>query len=147
MLDLESNLTLEADFEDARMAAEEAAGSLVRDETDGSVYWLTLSPAADPGQNFYVRIAWSGGYPHSPPSVKFADAVNGRLDVSAAWPVIPGYRPGELDICQPFTAEGFKVHPEWVAGPEAWPTSGNPFLWVVSRLVSDMTNSYQGRSG
>lgn len=147
MSSLETTMALEADFPEASAAAGDAGSALVVDESDPAVLWLTLRPPKDPGQTFFVRIAWDDGYPHSPPSVKFADAVGGRVDVSSAWPVIPGYRPGELDICQPFTSEGFKVHPEWVEGPEAWPATGNPLLWVVNQLIGDMFNCYQGRSG
>jgi hypothetical protein len=147
MPDLETTLSLEADLEEACMAAGEIGASLEVDKVEPTVLWLTLSPLRDPEQSYYVRVAWEGGYPQSPPSVKFADGVIGCLNVTSAWPVIPGYRSGEFDICQPSTAEGYKVHPEWVDGPEAWPSTGNPLLWVIERLISDMTNNYQGRSG
>lgn len=147
MVDVETRLALEADELVVREVVEEHGASLLADEEDPSVYWLTLSPVKAPEESFFVRIAWEGGYPHSAPSVKFADEVGGRLDLSSAWPVIPGYRPGERDICQPFTAEAYKVHPEWASGPEAWPSTGNPFLWVVERLLGDMVERYQGRSG
>jgi hypothetical protein len=104
-----------------------------------------LAPPAPAQERFYVRIAWSR-YPHAPPSVKFADAIGGRLDLSSAWPLIPGYRPGAFDICQPFTAEGFSVHPEWANGAEAWQGTGNPFLWVADILIRDMHTKYGGRS-
>jgi hypothetical protein len=147
MVDVETKLALEADEPAVRELLEEHNASLLMDGQDSSIYWLTLRPPQALEEEYIVRIAWEGGYPHAPPSVKFADGVGGRLNVSSAWPIIPGYRPGELDICQPFTAEAYKVHPEWVEGPEAWPAAGNPFLWVVEQLVGDMTARYQGRSG
>lgn len=93
-----------------------------------------------------MRVAWER-YPAAPPSVKFADAIGGRLDVTSAWPMIPGYRPGSFDICQPFTAEGFAIHAEWQQGPDRWPAAGNPFLWVAEILQRDLDHRYQGRSG
>lgn len=147
MVDVETRLSLEADEPAVREVVEEHGFSLLADGNDPSVFWLTLSPRSAPAEEYFVRIAWESGYPHAAPSVKFADRVGGRLDLSSAWPVIPGYRAGEKDICQPFTAEAYRVHPEWAGGPEAWPSTGNPFLWVVERLIGDMVENYQGRSG
>jgi hypothetical protein len=147
MVDVETKLALEADEPAVREVVDGHGASLLVDVEDPLVFWLTLSPPQAPEEEYVVRIAWEGGYPRAAPSVKFADGVGGRLDLSSAWPVIPGYRAGELDICQPFTAEAYRVHPEWAEGPEAWPATGNPFLWVVERLICDMVNRYQGRSG
>jgi hypothetical protein len=146
MTELETHLALEQDEPSVRELVEERGASLERDESEPGVYWLTVSPAKEPHEKFFVRIAWSS-YPDRAPSVKFADRLNGDLDQSSAWPLIPGYRPGERDICQPFTAEGFKVHPDWENGPEAWRDTGNPFLWVIGTLLGDMVERYQGRSG
>lgn len=146
MADLETQLALEEDAPAAIAEAERIGAKLAPDGSDPLVWWLTLHPRQASTEAFFVRIGWTR-YPHSAPSVKFADSVGGRLDVTSAWPIIPGYRPGSFDICQPFTAEGFAVHPDWVAGPEAWTGTGNPFHWVVSILVHDMCDKYQGRSG
>lgn len=145
MVDLETRMALEDDEPEVRKLVAEHDAELVREEDAPEVFWLVMRPRADPQQRFVARIAWTR-YPHVPPSVKFADAVGGRLDMSSAWPMIPGYRPGNLDICQPFTAEGFAVHPEWASGPEAWPGTGNPFAWVVGQLLHDMADRYAGRS-
>ena len=146
MTDAETQLALDQDEPAVREIVDEAGAALERDEAESTVYWLTMQPPHPPDERFVARIAWTR-YPHSPPSVKFADAVRGRLDVTSAWPVIPGYRPGSFDICQPFTAEAYALHPDWAQGPDAWPTSGNPFLWVVAQLLRDMAERYQGRSG
>jgi hypothetical protein len=121
-------------------------GAELRAGSETGVFWLTMHPTAAPQETFYARIAWTS-YPDAPPSIKFADAIDGRLDLTSAWPIIPGYRPGSYDICQPFTAEAYVVHPEWATGPEAWPSDGNPFEWVVGRLLHDMCDRYEGRSG
>lgn len=144
-MDKETELSLEEDLAEAKAHAEKAGASLLSDKQDPAVFWLAMTPRAAPAEKFYARIAWTK-YPHSPPSVRFADAAGGSVDVKTAWPMIPGYRPESLDICQPFTAEGFATHPEWVSGPDAWPTTGNPFLWVVSTLLYDMAERYTGRA-
>jgi hypothetical protein len=146
MSDLETKLALEQDETAVLELVEERRARIEPDGSEPGVYWLTISPPKNPEEEFFVRIAWSD-YPQRPPSVKFADAVGGRLDLSSSWPLIPGYRPGDHDICQPFTAEGFKVHPEWESGAETWTGTGNPFLWVVGILLGDMVERYQGRSG
>jgi hypothetical protein len=143
--DVETELALADDAPAAAALASDAGAILEPDGADPLVWWLTLVPRAAPGERYFARIGWAR-YPHSPPSVRFAAAVGGRLDSTSSWPVIAGYRPGAFDICQPFTAEGFAVHPEWVAGPEAWTGTGNPFLWIVSILVHDFCDRYQGRS-
>jgi hypothetical protein len=143
--ELESKLALEADLPAVVEAAVEAGASIEKDANEDLVYWLTMSPSAAPEETFNARIGWTA-YPQRPPSVKFAERIAGPLDVVSAWPVIPGYRPEALDICQPFTAEGFGVHPEWESAAEAWQESGNPFLAVVTRLLHDITDRYQRRA-
>jgi hypothetical protein len=144
-VDLESRLSLAEDEPAVRSLANESGAELVADETETGTYWLVMHPRTAPEETFIARIDWTR-YPYDPPSVRFADSVGGSIDRTGAWPVIPGYRPGAFDICQPFTAEGFTVHPEWVSGPEAWRPTGNPFLWVVGTLLHDMADRYQGRS-
>jgi hypothetical protein len=145
MADLETLLALEQDVGTCRDLALEYGAKLEPDESDPTVYWLTLHPRDLSRELFFVRIAWTR-YPDLPPSVRFAERRGGRLDVATAWPVIPGYRPGSYDICQPFTAEGQALHADWATGPDAWPTAGNPFLWVVGQLLHDMTDRFQGRA-
>jgi len=145
MSDQESLLNLAAD--EVAVAAFLASndGYLIRDDKDAAVYWLRMRPAGAPSDVYYVRMAWYA-YPHEAPSVKFADSIGGSSAVAGAWPVIPGYRSASFDICKPITAEGYALHAEWRTGPDAWPTSGNPFLWVTEILQYDMDNHYGGRS-
>lgn len=144
-MDLESSLNLEADEPQVVDFVREHGGDIERDGQQAGVYWLTLHPRSSPNESYYVRLAWQS-YPHAAPSVKFADGVRGGLHSTRAWPVIAGYRPGSYDICKPFTAEAFALHPEWRTGPDAWRSEGNPFLWVVGMLQHDVDNHYQGRS-
>jgi len=61
-------------------------------------------------------------------------------------PLVPGYRASSFDICSPLSREGYELHPEWKEGPTAWPTEGNPFLWVAETLQFHLDNEYQGRA-
>lgn len=142
----ESKLSLEHDLPAVVEHLATRDGKVEADSEEEGVYWLTLHPLSASDETYFVRVAWTE-YPLEPPSVKFADGVEGRLDVTRAWPMVPGYRPGNFDICQPFTAEGFVAHPEWRTSAEAWTGSGNPFLWVATTLQNDLDNRYQGRSG
>jgi hypothetical protein len=143
--DQESLLNLAADEAAVVAFLADNDGRLSRDGQDGAVYWLRIRPAGTPTEVYYVRVAWSA-YPHEAPSVKFADSIGGSLAITSAWPVIPGYRPASFDICKPMTAEGYALHAEWRSGPDAWPTAGNPFLWVAEILQYDLDNYYGGRA-
>lgn len=145
MVDAETKLNLESDEVAVQEFLAEHGGCLGRDQSEPGVYWVKLHPRSAPNEEYYARIAWSS-YPHSPPSVKFADCIGGNLNVTGAWPLIPGYRVTEFDVCKPFTAEAFGWHPEWSTGPDAWRSNGNPFFWVVSVLQHDFDTTYGGRS-
>lgn len=146
MIDAESRINLNDDEAAVRALLEEHGGRLDRDQGDPGTYWLTLVPRSEPLERYVVRVVWTS-YPHEPPSVRFATEIGGSLSTTSAWPTIPGYRPGSFDICKPFTAEGYNLHPDWRSGPEAWRTSGNPFLHVATTLQYDLDNNFTGRSG
>jgi len=141
-MDEESRLNLEQDVPAVEAFLAENGGTLA---CDASVYWLTLRPRSATTERYFARVVWTR-YPHQAPSVAFATAVRGDLRVTRAWPNIPGYRVGSFDICRPFTAEGYALHSEWNSGSSAWPTVGNPFLWVAQELQFDLDNSYSGRA-
>ena len=132
-MDAETALALEEDEGAVRAFLEENEGCLTADPVVTGQYWVTLRPRSAPQERFYARLAWTR-YPHSSPSVLFADAIGGALGSARAWPAIAGYQ-APTRICKPFTAEGFAAHTEWV-----WPTTGNPFLWVVTVLQDDLDN-------
>jgi hypothetical protein len=145
MIDSESLLNLTADEPGVASFLAEHYGELIRDVSETGVYWLVLHPRSVPAETFIARVAWQR-YPQRPPSVKFATAVQGGLTSTAAWPLISGYRAGSFDICMPFTAEGFALHPEWSTGVHAWKETGNPFLWVTTRIQDDFNQRYGGRA-
>jgi hypothetical protein len=140
----ESELALEADAEAVATFLREHGGRLDGGEDSSGIYWLTLVPASDPDETYFARLAWSE-YPSAPPSVKFAKSIGGALDDPRAWPVVPGFRAQSFDICMPFTAEGFALHPEWAGTSEAWRSTGNPFLYVTSTLQRFLDIQYSGR--
>src|SRR5712692_9932908 len=72
----------------------------------------TVSPISSPQERFQARLLWSK-YPDEPPSIKFRDPETGRLDLTKAWPIVRGFRPGSFDTCVNWSAEGFQLHPEW----------------------------------
>lgn len=144
MLTAETRFSLEAD-EGAVVASLDALGGLlIRDQASAGTYWLVLHSRVDEDKPYYARVSWRD-YPGAAPSVRFADGIGGSHAVPSAWPNIPGYRLGSFDICKPFTAEGYSLHPEWATGPNAWRSTGNPFVWVVETLQYDLNNDNQGR--
>jgi hypothetical protein len=143
-MDLESRLNLQADATAVAKLLDQHRGRLVADDAHAGVHWLEMHPRSAMSEIYVARVMWAR-YPDAPPSVKFATEVGGRIDGLTAWPVIPGYRPTAFDICMPFTAEGFAVHPDWAQTKEAWTGTGNPFLWVAETLQRDLNNRYQGR--
>lgn len=143
-MDLESGIALKQDRPAVRTMLKASDGSLEQDPDESGVYWATMRPRSVPTELYHVRIGWSR-YPTDPPSVKFGAGVGGSLNVTSAWPLVPGYRPGNFDICAPFTAEGYASHPEW-ATQQPWRTSGNPFLWVIDTIQGQLDRQYGGRS-
>ena len=147
-LDRESELRLSSDAEAVVEYLSEHGGRLYVPPKDGDrgEWWLELHPSADPTETYFVRALWFS-YPGAPPSVKFSHELRGSLVDPTAWPNIPGYRPTALDICMPFTQEGFSAHAEWRLSAEVWNGDGNPFLWVAQNLQRDLNNRYSGRYG
>lgn len=143
-MDIESSANLEADEAAVVSFVLQNQGRIYRDLGEAGTYWLELRPRSQPEERFFLRVGWTV-YPHKAASVRFRDRIGGSTCVNAAWPVIAGYRPGSDDICRPFTAEGFETHKEW-ATEHPWPAEGNPFLWVVECLQSDLDTKYQGRA-
>lgn len=106
---------------------------------------VTISPLQDPKESYLARFLWTV-YPDEPPSMKFVDPATGRLDIPTAWPVVAGFRPGNLDACVNWTSEGFALHPQWKKDPKTcWVTHGNRQLYILRTLRDRMDETYQGR--
>ncbi len=134
-------------FEDDLKAAAEVPDAVRwRFERRGELeVWVTVSPASAPTELFVARLLWRDYPGELPPSVKFVDPANGRLDMPKAWPKANGFRPTSLDICANWTAEGFGVHPEWARTEHRWASVGNVILKVVRILQNELDVSYAGR--
>ena len=152
-MDRMSELRLAADAKEVAAFLRGNGGSLISGWTvrtepgpddEPGVYWLKMRPKSVPQDQYVARVAWTR-YPGAPPSVTFATKVRGRTDVTNAWPSVAGARPGNFDFCAAFTAEGYKTHPEW-ASQHPWPTTGNPFLWVVQVVQGLLDRHYSGRA-
>lgn len=140
-----TQLNLEVDEDAVVSYLDETSGILIRDLCDSGLYWLVLHPASAPDDRYYARVTWTV-YPGSPPSVRYADGIRGSVSINHAWPMAPGYRLGNFDICKPFTAEGFALHQDWQTGSSAWLPEGNPFLYIVQQLQFDLNHNYGGRN-
>jgi hypothetical protein len=138
-----SALNLQEDFEKARACEDAARWKL---EIAGPLEVLaTLSPAGHPGEAFQARLLWCL-YPDQPSSLKFRDQATGRLDLPTAWPQVRGFRPGSLDACVNWCAEGFALHPEWRNDPKfRWDSRGNVLLKALRILQDELDNHFQGR--
>jgi len=107
--------------------------------------WVTVSPGGHFGDIYVARLLWLD-YPGTlPPSVKFVDPATSGLGVQTAWPKSNGFRPAQLDICANWTAEGFRLHPEWGQTEHRWRSSGNVILKVVRILQGELDTNYTGR--
>lgn len=144
MASADTLLALAADEEAVVSYLDEFGGLLLREAEAPETYWAVLHPKSASEETYYARVGWVA-YPDQPPSVRFHECIGGRYDIARAWPVVPAYRVNSWDICKPLTAEGFAVHAEWPGSAHAWQASGNPFLWVIETLQTDLNVSYSGR--
>jgi hypothetical protein len=104
-----------------------------------------MHSTAAPEESFQARLLWDV-YPDNAPSLKFRDPATGRLDLPAAWPILPGCRPTSLDACVNYCSEGFALHPEWRTDPRfRWNPKGNALLYVLRILQDQFDHSFGGR--
>jgi hypothetical protein len=138
-VDLESRLRLERDIPPVEEFLSSTGGAVHRrDQDPDGLYWVVLQPRNRERSPFTARVCWTV-YPSRPPSLLFAPAIGQPTNVRSAWPDAPGYRAQQNDVCKPFTAEGQALHKaEWATGPHAWRGTGNPFLYVIETVQSDI---------
>lgn len=138
-----SALNLQDDLAKA-LACEDAARWKL-EKTGPLEVFVSLSPASDSKEVFQARLLWSA-YPGQPPSLKFRDPATGSLTLPTAWPLVRGFRPGSLDACVPWCAEGLNLHPEWRNDPKTrWDPRRNVLLRVARTLQYELDNHFQGR--
>lgn len=142
MSDELSELNFKQDLEEV-LNLEEAKRWKIEVASALEVYAEVLSAIA-PAEKFQVRLLWSR-YPDLP-SLKFRDQSTGRLDLPTAWPIIPGFRPANLDACVNWCAEGFIIHPEWKNDPNLkFIPSGNIILRTLRILQTEIDERFGGR--
>jgi hypothetical protein len=106
--------------------------------------FLTLHPVNHPKELFRARIRWSNYF--EAPSLKFVNLGNGSIADPQAWPLCFGFRPGSMDACLPWTAEGQALHPEWRnSSNQSFPTVEAPMQYALLRVQSALDISYQKR--
>ncbi len=105
----------------------------------------SMRSVKDSDELYQARLLWTI-YPDSAPSLKFRDPDTGRLDLPTAWPMVRGFRPGNLDACVNYCAEGLVTHQEWATDPNyRWDPRGNVLLKVLRILQSELDEYYEGR--
>jgi hypothetical protein len=81
-----------------------------------------------------------------PFSLKFVNITTGADTDPQAWPRCFGFRPGSLDACLPWTAEGHSLHPEWKnSSTQCFPTVDAPMQHALLRVQTSLDTSFQGR--
>lgn len=145
MADEFSKLNFADDLAEVK-TAEDAARWLIDQRGDLEV-WVTLLPRGH-DEKYLACLLWLVYPGTEPPSVKFAEAASGRLDVASAWPRARGFRPSSFDICATWTLEGVTIHPEWKQDARyRWVSHGNVLLKSLRTLQSELDDYYEGRFG
>lgn len=118
--------------------------SLERDESVPLQLFVVMRPLSDPKEFYKARLCWRDLM--KAPSLKFIDMATGADNNPAAWPKCFGFRPGSLDACLPWTAEGHGLHAEWAnSAANAFPKVEAPVQFALLHVQSSLDNSYQGR--
>jgi hypothetical protein len=103
-----------------------------------------MHPASKPNDLYRARFRWTNYF--GPFSLKFVDIKTGADTDPKAWPQCLGFRPGSLDACLPWTAEGQALHPEWKnSQTQSFPTVDAPMQHALLRVQSCLDNTFHGR--
>lgn len=118
--------------------------SLERDESVPLQLFVVMHPLSDSKEFYKARLRWRDLM--KAPSLKFIDMATGADNNPVAWPKCFGFRPGSLDACLPWTAEGHGLHAEWAnSAANAFPKVEAPVQFALLHVQSSLDNSYQGR--
>lgn len=116
-------------------------------ERDGDVplgLFAVMHPSSHPTELYRARLRWLDYF--GPFSLKFINMKTGADNDPKAWPRCFGFRPGSLDACLPWTAEGHGLHPEWKNSPaQCFPMIEAPMQHALLRVQSSLDTTYQGR--
>lgn len=117
---------------------------LERDTTIPLGLYAVMHPIGKPSELFKARFRWSDYF--GPFSLKFVNMETGLENDPQAWPRCFGFRPGSLDACVPWTAEGHTLHPEWNnSATKAFPQVEVPMQHALLRVQFVLDSSYEGR--
>lgn len=133
----------EQQLEDVLKLPEAGRWTLERDESVPLGLFATMHPRTDPSSYFRAHFRWSDLF--KAPSMKFVDLGTGSETSPLAWPRCFGFRPGSMDACLPWTAEGHALHPEWAASSNAFPKVDAPVQFALLMLQASLDSTYQGR--
>jgi hypothetical protein len=117
---------------------------LERDNTVPLGLFAVMHPISKSTELYKARIRWTDYF--GPFSMKFINTETGVDTDPKAWPRCFGFRPGSLDACLPWTAEGHTLHPEWKnSGANAFPRAELPLQHALLRIQLALDTSYEGR--
>lgn len=137
-------LLFEEELQAVRDLPEACRWKLERDETVPLGLIAVMHPISKPTEFYKARIRWSDYF--APFSLKFINMETGADNDPMAWPRCFGFRPGSLDACLPWTAEGHGHHPEWKNSvSKRFPKVELPMQHALLQLQSSLDNSYEGR--
>jgi hypothetical protein len=132
------------EWRDIRALPEASRWQLERDKSVPLGLFAVMHPASKPTELFQARIRWTNYF--GPPSLKFINITSGADTDPAAWPRCYGFRPGALDTCLPWTAEGHALHREWQgSATHSFPEVELPMQYVLLRIQHSLDGSYEGR--
>jgi hypothetical protein len=141
--DFERNL-FEQELAKVRGLPEAQRWKLERDNTVALGVTVELWPAGAPDDKYLARLVWADYF--GPPSLKFLNLVSRAENDPTAWPMCRGFRPGSLDACVNWTAEGHRLHPDWQANERtAFKQREAPVQFALLTLQHEMDSGYTGR--
>ena len=141
--DFEQGL-FEEELLEVRNLPEAARWKLERDESVPLGLFATMHPIGKPTELYKAHLRWNSLF--TPPSLKFVDPSSGAENIPSAWPQCFGFRPGSLDACLPWTAEGHLLHPEWARTTKnSFPKVDAPVQFALLNIQISLDKTYTGR--
>jgi hypothetical protein len=132
------------ELEAVRNLPEFCRWQLERDPTVPLGLYVVMHPVREPTELYKARIRWTDYF--GPFSLKFVDLATNADTAQSAWPKCFGFRPGALDACLPWTAEGHGHHPDWKnSAANSFPKVELPLQYALLQVQSSLDNSYEGR--
>jgi hypothetical protein len=106
--------------------------------------FVVMQPMSKPTEQYKAHLRWSSLF--TAPSLKFVDLTSGAENIPSSWPQCYGFRPGSLDACLPWTAEGHALHPDWANSTKnSFPKVDAPVQYALLNLQSSLDKTYTGR--